>query len=227
MKTVSLSNFVSLYFIRTELQRLLLRSIGFCFVLLLARIAYTGSISFAFLVWNLFLAFIPFCISQQLYKHPAWLAKGWKKVVASLVWLLFIPNSFYVITDLFHLYDSSAVPHWYDLMLIFSFAWNALLLGIVSIRQMEKLTAAVLTSGFEWAFIYPLMWLIALGVYIGRYLRYNSWDVISNPFELVGDMLRIAMHPIENKSAWGMVMIFSFFLSLLYITVKKLSKAIC
>jgi uncharacterized membrane protein len=71
------------------------------------------------------------------------------------------------------------------------------------------------------------MWLIALGVYIGRYLRYNSWDVISNPFELLAAMFRMALHPIEYKSAWGMVVLFSFFLSLMYNSFKKLGHAIC
>jgi len=214
------------YFIRTEIQRLLLRSMSFCFLLLLARMTYTDSSKFAFLVWNLFLAFVPFCISQQLYKKPNWLAAKWKQVITWLVWLVFIPNTFYVITDLFHLYDSAAVPQWYDLLLIFSFAWNALLLGIVSVRQMEKLATAIIPSRLDYAFIYPLMFLNALGVYIGRFLRYNSWDVISNPFDLMGDMLRMLLHPLHYKAAWGMIMTYSIFLSLLYFTVKKLSRAI-
>ena len=142
---------------------------------------------------------------------------------ACTVWLLFIPNSFYMLTDLFHLYDSSSVPRWYDLLLILSFAWNALLMGMLSVRHMEKIMEARWMYRFNWLFIYPVMLLNGLGIYIGRYLRFNSWDVISNPFRLLAGIIHILLHPVYYRNAWAMIICFSFFLSILYTTLKKIS----
>ncbi|WP_431217905.1 DUF1361 domain-containing protein [Puia sp. P3] len=76
---------------------------------------------------------------------------------------------------------TSRVPEWFDLSLILSFAFNGLLLGVLSVRQMERLFLPNPTTIGSWLFLYPIMVLNALGVYTGRYLRYNSWDIISDP----------------------------------------------
>jgi uncharacterized membrane protein len=218
------SRFLYLYLLLTETQRLLLTSVGFGFLLLMARTVYTGGFTFTFLVWNLFLAFVPYGISYTLTLRPAWIESRWKFASIFLVWLVFVPNSFYMLTDLFHLYDSWAVPRWYDLLLIFCFAWNALLMGVLSVRHMEKIIQATWLYRFEWLFIYPVMVLNALGVYIGRYLRFNSWDIISNPFSLILDIGHMLLHPIWYKNAWAMVFCFSFFLSILYFTLRKINR---
>ncbi|HEY4150806.1 MAG TPA: DUF1361 domain-containing protein, partial [Chitinophagaceae bacterium] len=157
--------------LKSEIHRLLLTSVGFSCLLLLARIVYTGRLTFAFLVWNLFLAFVPYFFSSRLLSLPSWIQSRWKLPVAFIAWVLFIPNAFYILTDLFHLYDSIAVPPWYDLLLIISFAWNGLLMGILSVRQMEKVLTARWPGMPGGAFLYPVMVLNATGVYIGRYLR--------------------------------------------------------
>jgi uncharacterized membrane protein len=216
---------ISVYVLKTEILRLLLTSVGFSFILLLARTVYTGGLTFTFLVWNLFLAFVPFFLSYSLTLRPAWMERKWKFVAVFTTWLLFIPNSFYMLTDLFHLYDSFSVPRWYDLLLILSFAWNASLMGILSVRHIEKVMETKLLYKNDWAFVYPVMFLNAMGIYIGRYLRFNSWEMISNPFRLLADMMHILLHPFYYKGAWAMIICFSFFLSILYMTLKKLSKA--
>lgn len=215
-----------IYLLKTEIHRLLLTPVAFGFLLLLARTIYTGGLTFVFLVWNLFLAFVPYFLSYTVTVRPAWLESKWKFATVFTIWLLFIPNSFYMLTDLFHLYDSYSVPRWYDLLLIFCFAWNALLAGILSVRHMEKMIQAKWTYPSDWLFIYPVMLLNALGIYIGRYMRFNSWNVINSPFRLLADTLDILLHPLFYKNAWAMVLCFSFFLSILYMTLKKLSKAV-
>src|SRR5947207_555058 len=131
-----------------------------------------------------------------------------------------------MITDLFHLYDSFSVPRWYDLLLIFFFAWIEFMMEILYVRNMEKIIERIWSYRMEWLFIYPIMLLNAFGIYIGRYLRYNSWDVISNPFGLMADTCHILRHPIYFKNAWAMVLVFSFFLSIVYSTLKKLKRAV-
>jgi uncharacterized membrane protein len=208
-----------------SINGLLLTSVGFSGLLLTARMVYTGTHSFGFLVWNLFLAAVPYFFSSRLLQRPGWIENPWKFAPAFVGWLVFIPNSFYMLTDLFHLFDSSAVPLWYDLLLIVSFAWNALLLGILSVRHMEKIVVARWPGMPGWVFLYPVMALNALGVYIGRYLRYNSWDVLSDPFGLAMDIVHIVRHPLYYKQAWGMIGAFSFFLVIMYTTIKRLSRA--
>ena len=212
--------------LKSEIHRLLLTSVGFSCLLLLARMVYTGRHTFVFLLWNLFLAFVPYFFSSRLLLRLSWLKSRWKLPVAFIVWVLFIPNSFYILTDLFHLYDSIVVPPWFDLLLIISFAWNGLIMGILSVRQMEKIIMVRWPGLPGWAWFYPIMVLNAVGVYIGRYLRFNSWDVITDPFRLTADIVHIIAHPVQYRQAWGMVVCFSAFLIILYTTIKKMSRAL-
>jgi uncharacterized membrane protein len=192
----------------------------------LVRVVITGKISFIFLPWNLFLAFIPYYISARLQQKPIPKEKRVKSIVVFIAWLLFIPNSFYILTDLFHLQIKEEPLRWFDLTLIFSFAWNGLLLGILSVRQMEKIMWARFRVRNEFFFLYPLMWLIALGIYIGRYMRFNSWDVITNPFQLVEDISYMMIHPFMHFYEWGMITCFSVFMTIIYMSVKRMAKAL-
>jgi uncharacterized membrane protein len=209
-----------------ETDRMLMLSTTFSGLLVIARIVYTGSFTFMGLAWNLFLAWLPYLISSLIQYQQSVKINNWKLVAGSFVWLLFIPNSFYILTDLFHLGEHGGVPLWFDLALIISFAWNGLLLGILSVRQMERIVRRFLPGKHELFFIYPIMWLNALGVYIGRYLRYNSWDIITNPFELTSGIVKMLWHPLHYKYVWGMVACFSVFMTLVYLTIKRISKTV-
>lgn len=215
-----------LYIERSEIEKVVLLSCLFSVGMVSFRAAYTGQTFFLFLVWNLFLAYIPYVLSTFLYKRPDWIESLSKFLFISLSWLLFIPNSFYIITDLVHLEYRFVVPFWYDLMLILSFVWNGILLGILSVRQMEKIVAAKWQIKTELYFIYSVMFLNALGVYIGRYLRFNSWDVLTNPFQLASDIIYLFIHPVQNRFDWSMIICYSLFMTLIYITIKKLSRSV-
>jgi uncharacterized membrane protein len=118
------------------------------------------------------------------------------------------------------------VPLWYDLALLLSFAWNGLLFGILSVRQMEKLFEKNFNKKFGALFIVPVMALNGFGVYIGRYLRFNSWDVLANPFQLTNDIIYMFIHPIRNRFDWSMIVCYTLLLTLMYYTMKKLSKVL-
>jgi uncharacterized membrane protein len=235
----------------TEMDRLLFLSMLFSCLLVAARLIHTEHRHFLFLVWNLLLAYIPYFLSTQLTRlehartgvsstamgtssveeggtvfgvrrGPGWWA-------LALLWLLFIPNTFYIITDLYHLgdlYNDRTMPQWFDLAMILSFAWNGLLLGVLSIRQMERIFFPRLTLLKELLFLYPVMWLNALGVYIGRYLRYNSWDIITDPFRLLKDIAMMVVHPLHYRNTWDMVLCFSILMTLIYLLMKRISKAL-
>lgn len=209
-----------------EYEKTLIVSLLFSIALILARMGYTGKIFSLFMIWNLFLGSLPYLITRTMSREPKWAASKLNFVIAFLLWLFWVPNSFYIITDLFHLHQNPDVPHWYDLALYMSCAWNGLLMGLLSVRQMEKLWMVRFPKLRDWWFIAPVMFLNAWGVYIGRFLRFNTWDLIANPFQLLTDIFPMLLHPMENKYAWGMVLCFSVMMTLMYVTLKQLSRAI-
>ncbi len=214
---------LKLYMLKTEIDRLLVISVFFSSIMLAIRIFYTNRLTFLSLEWNLFLAFIPYFITQWLNNRHRVIKSKWKFAGIFFVWLAFIPNSFYIITDLFHLQENNNAPLWFDLLLILSFAWNGLLAGILSVRSMEKIIQGLWGNRHELIFLYPVMWLNALGIYIGRYMRYNSWDILTNPFRLMMDIFDLTSHPIIYKDAWSMIFFYSIFITLLYLAIKRLS----
>jgi uncharacterized membrane protein len=210
-------------------DQVLTLSMLFSCLLVAARVLHTGKFTFVFMPWNLFLAYVPYFISTTLTRmvpvgrhtltHPGARRNNFLKIAGLIAWLLFIPNSFYILTDLYHLADSHRnihVPEWFDLILILSFAWNGLLLGVLSTRQVEKLLAPDASFLGRWVFLYPIMWLNALGVYIGRYLRYNSWDIFTNPVDLLRDIITMIAHPLRHHDAWSMIFCYSVLLTLIY-----------
>jgi len=220
----------------TEMDRLLFLSMLFSCLLTAARVVHTEHRHFIFLVWNLFLAYIPYFISTQLTRMGArgegtrtGAKRGLGWWMLALLWLLFIPNSFYIITDLYHLgdlYNDRTMPQWFDLAMILSFVWNGLLLGVLSVRQMERIFLPRLTLLGELLFLYPVMWLNALGIYIGRYLRYNSWDIVTDPTRLLRDIATMVVHPLRHQNTWDMVLCFSILMTLIYLLMKRISKAL-
>lgn len=209
---------------KLTLHQWLLASCAFSIVLLMTRVVVTGYITYAFLVWNLFLAFIPYSISNWVQANFSKVNNKWKLATAIVAWILFIPNSFYILTDLFHLDEITSAPKWFDLLLLLSFAWNGLLFGIISLRRIESIFSKFAGGSFSLAFVFFIMLLNAYGIYIGRFLRYNSWDVVVQPFSLFSDLLQMMVHPFQNISEWGMIFCYTVFMTLLYITVKKLAE---
>lgn len=203
-------------------QEWLLLSSGFSCLLLAGRITVTGELTYLFLPWNLFLAFIPYSITQWMSRKVSLVENKFRFYALLAAWLLFIPNSFYIITDLFHLTHIDSAPKWYDVLMIFSFAWNGLLFGIISLRRAELLLSLQSGKTVSVLFIAAVMWLSAFGIYIGRFLRFNSWDIITNPFSLAGEILDMIVHPLKHGYAWGMTLCYAAFMSLFYLTVKKL-----
>lgn len=151
-------------------------------LMVIARIFYAGNLYYGFLLWNLFLAAIPFLISYLLYKN-----REIKRIVlygSLFLWLLFLPNSLYIITDLIHLYYRPPVPFWYDMLLVLLSVFNGIALGFISIRHVEIIIFRRHAERLLFLFRLTVMFSISYGVYMGRYLRFNSWDAIVNPLKV-------------------------------------------
>lgn len=208
---------------RLSLLLILSASLALSVVLILFRVFLTHQITFAFLLWNLFLALIPFGLSTMLGLSAGKL-KARILLPVGAVWLLFFPNAPYILTDLFHLKPRAGVPYWYDLALILSCAWNGLMLAYASLIEMQGLVDRRLGVMAGWGFSSMALLLSAFGIYLGRYLRFNSWDVITNPLTLFYDILTRVLHPVEHPRAWGVTLLFGAFLLLGYATVRLLGR---
>lgn len=191
-------------------------------ILLYFRIQWSGSLMFVFLTWNLFLAWIPFLLAFVLSEMNTNGTSRIKKVGVFAAWLLFFPNSPYILTDLFHLRLRSEVPLWFDLVLILSFAWNGLLLGYSSLMEIQKVLRTRLSAGIVNFFIAGLLVLCSFGIYLGRYPRYNSWDILTNPITLLSDIFNMILDPMNNTRMVGVTFFFSVFLMVSYWTLNTM-----
>lgn len=216
---------VSLPTLRRRLPLLLALglSLALSFALIAVRVALTGQWLFVFLLWNLFLAALPFGMSAALHL-AARPPRALLLLAVGVVWLLFFPNAPYLVTDLFHLEPRPGVPYWYDLALIVSCAWNGLMLAFASLLDMHALVRQRLGFWAGWGFATLALGLSAFGVYLGRYLRFNSWDILSNPFTLFYDIMQRILHPFHNWQTWGVTVVFWAFLLIAYATVRLLGR---
>lgn len=190
---------------------------GLCFSLVVSRIIKTEQFSFVFMFWNLFLAFVPYWISGYLFKHKK--VNLAKLLVLGAVWILFLPNAPYMITDLFHLHTRPDLPIWYDLLLILSFAIIGMYLFYLSIHQMKEVVKVKLPTLYRPVFLVLLFVAVSYGVYIGRFLRLNSWDVI-HPVSLTKTCLSAFIQLPRLKDMACFTLIFTVFLSFLYLLFK-------
>jgi uncharacterized membrane protein len=181
---------------------------------------YTHSGLFLSLNWNLFLAFIPWALSSVAILKPEIQKSRLKMGILFVVWLIFFPNAPYILTDLFHLQVYSTMPLWFDLILILFFAWTGLLFGFFSLWNFEQILGKIIHKKLIPVFSFFLLFIGSFGVYLGRYLRLNSWDIISNPFAIFNSVGDRIINPTEHIGTWGMTILMGFLLNTMYWTFR-------
>ncbi|MBI1307201.1 MAG: DUF1361 domain-containing protein [Bacteroidetes bacterium] len=186
------------------------------------RMWHTDTRYFFFLNWNLFLAFIPWACTFLLMQLPN--AKRRKLLLpVSSLWLAFFPNAPYILTDLYHLRNAGTMPVWFDMILILSYGWSGLLFGFLSLRELEKMWCAHFSERkIKWVIVITFF-ITAFGIYIGRFLRWNSWDIISNPVPLMRDITDRFVHPFQHPRTWGVTISMGLFLNLVWKSLKELN----
>lgn len=205
-----------------DLRRILLASVAFSIGLVGARIIKSHSYIYSSFIWNLFLAYVPFLISSLTNRVAPYPRRPIQFYALLAVWILFFPNSPYIITDLFHLDQKPFVPLWYDLLLIYSFAWNGLIVGYLSLMQMEFQVRRRLGTRWSRLFVLVVLCLASYGVFLGRFLRWNSWDMVTSPFKLLVSCGQLVAHPWQHPGVWGMTLLMSILMGLIYLTLKKI-----
>ncbi len=188
-------------------------------LLLSVRLKITHSFFYLFLVWNLFLAMIPFFIST--YMKTIKQLKKPKLYFLLLVWLLFLPNAPYLSTDFIHLRLSPLEWLGFDSLMIAIFAITGLTFYVVSVKEMRQLLFENLNKKIIIKSLAILPFLVSFGMYLGRVLRWNSWDILHNPFILFTDIFEIITSPIDNMEAWIFTILFGLFLKLGYWCFEK------
>ena len=196
----------------------------FCFSFSIFRFVYTDTKTFLFLNWNLFLAIIPWILSTLLIVMLKLSRSKWSLFGVLGIWLLFFPNAPYILTDLFHLRLQTAMPVWFDMTLILSFAWTGLLFGFLSLWDMEQLLSRSIKKKYVTILSVILLFIGSFGIYIGRYLRWNSWDIITKPFGLMYDIGDRIINPLSHPRTWGMTIIMGVFLNILYWSFRLIRK---
>lgn len=194
--------------------------------MLAARIWYSGQITYVFLQWNLFLAWVPLFSALALWSLQR--SQRWGASIVSLLaflcWLAFFPNAPYIVTDFLHLTERNGVPLWYDLLLIFSFAWNGLVVGFTSLWIVQTVIAERWGQRLSWLIVLGTLAVSGFGVYLGRFLRWNSWDVLLNPHSLAADIFHHLTDPFAHPRTVVVTVLFSSFLILAYLTLNLLGR---
>jgi len=176
-------------------------SLFICFltsvILIYFRIKITGSYRYNFFVWNLFLAWIPYLLS--LFAIYLSRKKDYKSkfliFFITMLWMIFYPNSSYIISDFIYLakypikiFNENSLATksnimWFDILLVFSSAFLGHILGLISLFIFHKFFEFIFNKMLGWMFVFVSVILSGVGIYLGRFLRLNSWDLVLTPYE--------------------------------------------
>jgi len=194
-------------------------------VIYVGRLYLSHSLTYMFLVWNLFLAWVPYlCSLWAALLHQRQPQRWWSLFVPCTLWLIFFPNAPYIVTDLWHLQERPPVPMWYDIGLLITFAWTGCFLAIISLRTLQSLVNTYLGRVASWVFVFVVLGLSGIGIYLGRFLRWNSWDLFVNPTGILEDMASWLIHPRHHLQTFGFTLLFTAFLIVCYLTVTSIQQ---
>jgi uncharacterized membrane protein len=200
----------------------LLAASGLACALLSLRVVRTESLSYAFLPYNLLLAWAPVGLAALTVRLSR--AGSPLSLPAGVAWWLFFPNAFYLVTDFVHLHPRPGVPAWYDIALVVAFAWSGTLLALASLAPMHALVRQSRGAGAGWAFALFACLSSGFGIWLGRVQRWNSWDVALHPAQVAADALGALGHPRRDPSAWGVTLAFGGIFTVLYVAFTALPR---
>src|SRR5918992_4003560 len=187
----------------------LLAASALCVAMVEIRTHETGDAYYRLLIWNLFLAWVPLALAVAAYARAR---RRVDVVVAALLvpWLLFFPNAPYLLTDFIHL-DEGPAPLWYDALMLSAFAWTGLLLGFASLYLVQMILRRALGPAVAWLGVLVALGLASVGVYVGRFIRFNSWDALLHPIRVV-EVLNEQLSEVPVRMAEALVALSAFLL---------------
>lgn len=203
----------------TPFHIILFISLSFSISLVVLRVLTTRQPRYVFLVWNLFLAVIPYIIAFFAYHFKERLSAVILYPVLFL-WLIFLPNAPYILTDLVHLHPNKSFLFWYDLVLLLSCGWNGLVLGLISVAYIQEIIQIKWNAPVAWFVSFCCMFLSSFGIYLGRILRWNSWDALTNASGVAADITERFTNPLAHGRTLGVTLFYGIFLFILYLFIR-------
>jgi uncharacterized membrane protein len=185
------------------------------------------SLTFDYLIYNLFLAWIPFVLTiwlQRMLRTKLW--SSWIPFVLTLFWLGFLPNSFYMISDYIHLQEVSRVDLIYDVIMFSSFILNAFILGLVSLYVVHSELRKRVSLVSSWWMVTATIILTSFAIYIGRDLRWNTWDVLLNPASILFDISDRLLAPHQHPEMFTTTFGFAVLIGSIYAVVWYAARAL-
>lgn len=170
-------------------------------------------LGYLYLLWNLFLAWLPLLFAVRLVhvlRYKRW--SSWEGLGVSFLWLIFLPNSFYMISDFIHLKEAAQSEVLYDAVMFTSFIYIGVTLGFSSLYLVHLQLKRRFFGRIAAVWIAFTLLICSVAIYIGRELRLNSWDVFTNPGGLLFNISDRLLHPTAYPTMF--LIIVSFFVLL-------------
>ncbi len=190
----------------------------------MARAWFTGTPAYAFLLWNLTLAWIPYLLARLIAARAR--KEGGTLILLGLglAFIGFLPNAPYIVTDLMHLrWRESNAPAWFDALMLASFAWSGLTLGVTAVRLTAGVVQRRVGRRASVGYVGIVSVLTAFGIYLGRFVRLNTWDAAVHPFRVARSALAPLVHPAANARAWTFTVAFAALFLAAYATLARRS----
>jgi len=198
---------------------------GLVVAMVAVRVVYSGNSNYEALVWNLFLAWIPFGFALYVYDRYRSGAARTQLLLGGAFWLLFFPNAPYIVTDFKHLRTWTGAPLWYDVVLVSAGAWAGLVLGFISLYLMQAVMRRALGALNAWLFVLFALVLSSFGIYLGRFQRSNSWDIFVRPQAFADDLWTRLADPNESARVVAVTVLFTAFLAATYLVFYSFARA--
>lgn len=201
-------------------RRLIYILLGTNFVsVLLFGLRLVGAENFRywFMLWNLFLAWIAPLVACYLFirlKRTRW--RTWQNIILTIIWLGFLPNSFYMISDLVHVQQTGEISVYYDTVLFISFVLNGMAAGYIGIMLIHEQLRRRVREAVAWACVAGVMLLASYAIYLGRVLRWNTWDALLQPAAVIFDVSDNILNPLAHPQAFVVTFSFTIVLGIFY-----------
>lgn len=189
--------------------------------------ARNQNLDFWYLPYNLALAFIPLLLAVWLVwllqKH-AW--KSWLPLFATALWVLFLPNSFYVVSDFIHLTETPRVDVTQDIVMLAQFSLLGFVFGFISLYSIHQEFIKRISVRLAAPLVAVLLLLCSFAIYLGRDLRWNSWDIITQPWTLIFDIFEHVLNPLDNPQMITTTVSFFMMLSSVYFVIWQVGRTL-
>lgn len=186
-------------------------------VMFVSRILVTGTDRYWFIPQNLALSWLAllfgWLLVAELSKHR-WLS--WQNLALSLLWIVFLPNTWYVMTDFLHVFPTGEISQLFDIAMMASLVFCGFALGFASLYLVHLELLKRWRTRIAHTAVALILLISSFGIYLGRDLRWNTWDVVSNPEGLILNVSDRVIDPFEHPRAINVTVLFFILLATLY-----------